>query len=230
MPHDEYIPEPPLVAVEVGDAVNGTSVPRPAPLALRLARRSIHAIVADLSRPLPSGCVASKPASSKGGTISYLHWQTVARLLDLYAPGWHGAVVRVEKVGDKCGITYRLMIPSSEGEISREATGMEDEDKDDYGDAMSNAEAKAFKRAAAKFGLGSWLYDKDQTADALTQYLRQEKMGLLEQLGQELDRRHVPRQAVLAWLKRQTSTQRTVDIPVALIKAVLADLDVMDSD
>jgi hypothetical protein len=45
----------------------------------------------------------------------------------------------------------------------REATGTEeepDEDEKMYGDPSSNAEAMALKRAAAKFGLGLYLYQK----------------------------------------------------------------------
>jgi len=82
----------------------------------------------------------------------------------------------------------RLTIPTAEGNIYREATGTEllkeDKDvwigekpnrqklKDDlgrpvtesrelaYGDPSSNAESMAFRRAAARFGLGLYLYEK----------------------------------------------------------------------
>ncbi len=85
-------------------------------------------------------------------------------------------------------ITYRITIHAAEGAFSREATGTEllKEDKeiwlgekpnqyplkDDlgrvatesrdlaYGDPSSNAESMAFRRAAAKFGLGLYLYEK----------------------------------------------------------------------
>jgi hypothetical protein len=54
----------------------------------------------------------------------------------------------------------RISIPCLEGIISREATGTEDEELKGYGDPSSNAEAMALKRAAAKFGLGLYLYQK----------------------------------------------------------------------
>jgi hypothetical protein len=53
-----------------------------------------------------------------------------------------------------CGSAF----PASRGIISREAT--EDEELRGYGDPPSNAEAMALKRAAAKFGLGLYLYSK----------------------------------------------------------------------
>jgi hypothetical protein len=50
-----------------------------------------------------------------------------------------------------------------EGWVYREATGTEEEPDDDqqmYGDPSSNAESMALRRAAAKFGLGLYLYNK----------------------------------------------------------------------
>jgi hypothetical protein len=56
--------------------------------------------------------------------------------------------------------TARITIPCLEGAVWREATGTEDEELRGYGDPSSNAEAMALKRAAAKFGLGLYLYQK----------------------------------------------------------------------
>jgi hypothetical protein len=47
-----------------------------------------------------------------------------------------------------------------EGIIYREATGQEEGDCGSYGDPSSNAESMALRRAAAKFGLALYLYDK----------------------------------------------------------------------
>jgi hypothetical protein len=57
-------------------------------------------------------------------------------------------------------VTARITIPYLEGAVFREATGTEDEELRGYGDPSSNAEAMALKRAAAKFGLGLYLYQK----------------------------------------------------------------------
>lgn len=122
--------------------------------------RSIRAIIADLSRPLPKACIATK--TLQGSRIDYIHWQTAVRLLDQYAPGWRGEVIRLDHVAGHCVIVYRITVPCAEGEVWREATGCEEEDLKGYGDMFSNAEAMAFKRAAAKFGLALELYDKKE--------------------------------------------------------------------
>lgn len=198
------------------------ALPVPVPLTLALPRRSISAIVADLSRPLPQGCIATM--SQGGQTIGFLHWQTVARLLDTYAPGWHGAVTRIDQVGKAWAITYRLTIPCQEGEISREATGQEDEEVKGYGDSTSNGEAMAFKRAAAKFGVGQWLYDKDQTAQALATHLKNEKTSALAALGKAADEAGLPRDTVIAWLKAQTGAQSNATVPLWAIRALTSHL------
>jgi hypothetical protein len=68
-------------------------------------------------------------------------------------------------------LTGRLTIPTAEGTLYREATGTEELKEINpktgeirelvYGDPSSNSESMAFRRAAAKFGLGLYLYDKD---------------------------------------------------------------------
>lgn len=190
--------------------------------ALALPRRSIQAIVADLSRPLPAACVAQK--TQGGQVIPFLHWQTVARVLDAYAPGWYGQVTRLDQVGNTCVITYRLTIPCLEGEVYREATGQEEEEVKGYGDPSSNAEAMALKRAAAKFGLGAWLYDKDETARALKKHLNDEKVFVFELLKAELTRIGLEHQPTLDWLKGQTGAQRNDEIPVGAVRALLTHL------
>lgn len=71
---------------------------------------------------------------------------------------------------DRLFLTGRLTIPTAEGNIYREATGTEELKRTDketgdslelaYSDPSSNAESMALRRAAAKFGLGLYLYDK----------------------------------------------------------------------
>jgi DNA repair RAD52-like protein 1, mitochondrial len=69
-------------------------------------------------------------------------------------------VKSVALVGSLVTVIASISIPCSEGVVTREATGCEDSDAKGYGDACSNAEAMALKRAAAKFGLGLHLYQK----------------------------------------------------------------------
>jgi hypothetical protein len=78
----------------------------------------------------------------------------------LYAPGWSYAVKSVALVGSLVTVIAAISIPCSEGIVTREATGCEDVNAKGYGDAVSNAEAMALKRAASKFGLGLYLYSK----------------------------------------------------------------------
>jgi hypothetical protein len=72
-------------------------------------------------------------------------------------------------------VVYELTIPTVDGPVTRSATGTEllkeevfdKETKEKvirelaYGDPSSNAESQAFRRAAARFGLGLYLYEKD---------------------------------------------------------------------
>jgi len=97
--------------------------------------------------------------SRRQGTvdIDYLEWFTVNRILDTYCPGWSGEAV-VTTVGDTVIVTYTIRIPTAEGVVSRSATGSE---KLGSGfDPVASAEQQAFKRAAARFGIGLDLYDK----------------------------------------------------------------------
>jgi len=94
----------------------------------------------------------------QGGTeFDYLEWFTVNRILDTHCPGWSGDAV-VTVAGDTVIVTYTIRIPTEQGMVSRSATGS---DKLGSGfDPVASAEQQAFKRAAARFGIGLDLYDK----------------------------------------------------------------------
>jgi len=92
--------------------------------------------------------------------VEYLEWFVVNRILDTHCPGWSGEAV-VTTAGDTVIVTYTLRIPTAEGVVSRSATGSE---KLGSGfDPVASAEQQAFKRAAARFGIGLDLYDKPAT-------------------------------------------------------------------
>ena len=120
--------------------------------------RSIRDIVADLSKPLAQRHL--KTRRQGGAELTYLEWHTAVKYLDLFAPGWSYAVKNVALVGNLVTVVAAISIPCLEGVVTREATGCEEADAKGYGDAVSNAEAMALKRAAAKFGLGLYLYQK----------------------------------------------------------------------
>jgi hypothetical protein len=143
-------------------------------------------IIAALSRPLPKSILQQR---KQGGVmLDYLPWYEANRILDKYCPGWTWEIRQLVTTGDRLFLTGRLTIPTAEGNVYREATGTEllKEEKEvwigekpnqqklkdefnrpiteprelAYGDPVSNSESMAFRRAAAKFGLALYLYDK----------------------------------------------------------------------
>jgi len=115
-------------------------------------------ILQALKAPLPQGALATRKQG--GQNITYVPWYNVAELLDRHAPGWQWQVVSVQVCGNHLVLVGRLIVPTADGPIVREATGSELLEVSGYGDPASNAEAMAFRRAAAKFGLGLYLYRK----------------------------------------------------------------------
>jgi len=128
------------------------------PLHLAYAR-PLTEILADLAKPVPQRFLAQR---RQGNTLlTYIPWHHVNRLLDYYVPGWEGEVTKIVTTSDRVFVTYKLTIHAEEGAFSREATGTELLNCSSYGDPTSNAESMAFRRAAARFGLGLGLYQKD---------------------------------------------------------------------
>lgn len=122
--------------------------------------RSIRDIVKDLSKPIAQKHLRKRRQGGK--EITYVAWHDAVKYLDHFAPGWCYEIRSLESVSGKLIIIIRLSIPAAEGIIYREATGQEDEDLDSYGNSSSNSESMALRRAAAKFGLGLYLYDQNK--------------------------------------------------------------------
>jgi hypothetical protein len=124
--------------------------------------RSIRDIIADLSRPVNPKRLKTRNATSSGGQqLTYIPWYQAVRYLDHYAPGWRYEIRQVSQVGENLVMVARIIVPCAEGEVWREASALEKiEDPKRYGDAATNAESAALRRAAAKFGLCLNLYDK----------------------------------------------------------------------
>ncbi len=120
--------------------------------------RSIRDIVKDLSKPVAKRHLRTRKQGGK--ELTYISWYDAVKYLDHYAPGWNYEVRTMNSVGGKLIMTIRLSVPCLEGLVYREATGQEEEETTSYGDSSSNAESMALRRAAAKFGLGLYLYDK----------------------------------------------------------------------
>lgn len=133
---------------------------------------SIAQIIAALSRPLPNSMIETRKQGN--ANLKYIPWHTANTILDKYAPGWEWSILKLELSSDRIFLVGRLSIPCLEGVVSRDATGTEELkeeyfDKEEkvkkirelaYGDPSSNSESQAFRRAAAKFGLGLYLYKK----------------------------------------------------------------------
>ena len=226
------IEEPPMPEPVLEEITLPLPVPviPPPSYTLHLPRRSIQAIIADLSRPLPSACLVI--IKRDGRDIPGLHWYTVRTLLDTYAPGWQSRITTLQVEKDVCRVVCRIGIPALEGMVWREGSGEKDDweaDPKQYGNPAANAEANAFKRAASKFGVGAYLYEKDETSTGTRGVPEGGKDALVQELGQCLDARQMARQPVLDWLKQQTGAVRNGDISVAALKALLGHLLVQEA-
>ena len=116
---------------------------------------NIKEIVRNLCERVPAHVIKTR---KQGGTsISYITWHDACDLLDERSPGWE---CRITAQGSEAGKVFVRVALTIEG-ITRENIGYEEEEKSGYGDPFSNAFAMALKRAAALFGLGRHLYDKD---------------------------------------------------------------------
>jgi rubrerythrin len=121
-------------------------------------KRAWGAISEDLHAKVPSRLVEQKRRG--GNEIDFIPWYRVQQLLQYYTNGfWHYKVVDREIIKDRICLTVEITIEAAEGEYTRMATGSETLDTDSYGDFQSNAESMAFRRAAARFGLGLHLYN-----------------------------------------------------------------------
>lgn len=121
-------------------------------------KRPLAEILSDLRKEIPASMLKTK--TLKGSAITYISWYKAVDILDWFAPGWSHEIRAVNGAGQQTVVVARIIISAEEGYFHREATGIEDDDHDGYGDTASNASAQALKRAAAMWGLGKYLYDK----------------------------------------------------------------------
>lgn len=128
---------------------------------------TLRQIEQQLSKELPRELLSTR--SQQGKRLDYISWHTAVKILNKYCPGWTWEICNIGQSSDRIFLNGRLTIPTAEGNVYREATGTEELKRIDkegksvelaYGDPSSNAESMALRRAAAKFGLGLYLYDK----------------------------------------------------------------------
>ena len=132
---------------------------------------SLAQIQEALKRPLPNHYLSRLKDK---GNAQYIPWYKANQILDKYCPGWTWEIRNIQTTSDRIFMTGRLTIPTCEGNIYREATGTEILKREvinpntgevvikelAYGDPSSNAESMAFRRCAARFALGLYLYQK----------------------------------------------------------------------
>ena len=122
-------------------------------------RETIAGVIKELSQPIPAQLLKTKKQG--GSDLTYIPWYNAVRVLDRVAV-WSYEIRKLEQIGENLVCVARITI----GDVYREATGIEALATKSYGDAASNAESMALRRAAAKFGLGLYLYDKEQHHEA----------------------------------------------------------------
>lgn len=130
---------------------------------------NISEILAALRAPVPQELVSIK--REEGTEVSYISWYNLVDLLNERANYLWEWEIEVRHHDDRTIVIGKLTIQGEDIALSRQSTGQEEHDahnvfkpdgkrKRSFGDPTSNAEAMAFRRCCAKFGLGLDLYHK----------------------------------------------------------------------
>ena len=193
------------------------------PLPMGRMLRPLHAILADLRKPLPDECIPSFPGPGKT-EIDFLPWRHITHLLHIYAPGWYPEVVRIDEM-EVLTIVVRVNILSAEGCTGYEGVGRDEQKMGEkqYGDRPRRAYARALKHAAQLMGM-DWLQedaDKSQTLTALDKYLLNEQMERIKALDAACEKAGLDRRAYKAALMQQAGVTSGRHIPVAMLQEAL---------
>ncbi|ESW03311.1 hypothetical protein PHAVU_011G003500 [Phaseolus vulgaris] len=126
--------------------------------------RPLSEILKELNKKVPDSLVRTR-LEKDGFPIRYIPWHLVNRILNLHAPEWSGEVRNITYSADakSVSVVYRVTLYGTDAEIFRESTGTASVDDTSYGDPVQKAEAMAFRRACARFGLGLHLYHEDSS-------------------------------------------------------------------
>ncbi|XP_050253525.1 DNA repair RAD52-like protein 1, mitochondrial [Quercus robur] len=124
--------------------------------------RPLSEILKELNKRVPDSLVKVL-RSENDFSIKYVPWHVMNRILNLHAPEWSGEVRSITYSADakSVSVVYRVTLYGTDAEIYRESTGTASVDDTGYGDPVQKAEAMAFRRACARFGLGLHLYHED---------------------------------------------------------------------
>jgi len=124
--------------------------------------RPLSEILKELNKRVPDSLVKVL-RSENDFSIKYVPWHVMNRILNLHAPEWSGEVRSITYSADakSVSVVYRVTLYGTDAEIYRESSGTASVDDTSYGDPVQKAEAMAFRRACARFGLGLHLYHED---------------------------------------------------------------------
>lgn len=134
----------------------------------------IAEILMRLQQPIPRELLRQKDSWQKGKKskpITYISWFDTCNLLDERCGlgNWSWAIDNVITTENRLIVYGTVNIYGEDRQLSMGATGTEELNCSSFGDPSSNAEAMAFKRACAKFGLARYIYDKE-LRDSYTGY------------------------------------------------------------
>ncbi|KAF8025132.1 hypothetical protein BT93_F2089 [Corymbia citriodora subsp. variegata] len=123
--------------------------------------RPLSEILKELNKRVPDSLVRVR--LEDGSSIKYIPWHIVNRIMNLHAPEWSGEVrsISYSADGKTVSVVYRVTLYGTDAEMYRESIGTASVDDTGYGDPVQKAEAMAFRRACARFGLGLHLYHED---------------------------------------------------------------------
>lgn len=123
--------------------------------------RPLSEILKELNKKVPDSVIRHRVED--GFSIKYIPWHIVNRIMNLHATEWSGEVRNIvySADGKSVSVIYRVTLYGTDAEIHRESTGTASMDEAGYGDPVQKAEAMAFRRACARFGLGLHLYHED---------------------------------------------------------------------
>lgn len=125
--------------------------------------RPLSEILKEINKRVPDSLVRVR-TEADGFPIKYIPWHIVNRIMNLHAPEWSGEVrsITYSADGKSVSVVYRVTLYGTDAEIFRESTGTASvNEAGGYGDPVQKAEAMAFRRACARFGLGLHLYHED---------------------------------------------------------------------
>ncbi|KAK6116711.1 hypothetical protein DH2020_049531 [Rehmannia glutinosa] len=125
--------------------------------------RPLSQILKDLNKKVPESLISHRTEPG-GFSVKYIPWHILNRIMNLHAPEWSGEVrsITYSADGKSVSVVYRVTLYGTDAEIFRESTGTAStSEPSGYGDPVQKAEAMAFRRACARFGLGLHLYHEE---------------------------------------------------------------------